>query len=92
MKKVEYTLEQSEERFRMIIENSIDLIALFDTEGRYTYVSPSHERILGYTSKDLIGKKLYYTIHPDDIPSLMVEEAKARKRRARYKKRISSKT
>lgn len=42
-------LMKSEERFRLIVENSSDLIQIIDRNGRFTYVSPSHERVLGFS-------------------------------------------
>jgi PAS domain S-box-containing protein len=43
----------SEERYRLIAENTIDLIALLDAQGRPTYLSPSHERVLGFPPEEL---------------------------------------
>ena len=40
-----------------LIEKSWDGIALVDADGRFLYVSPSVERILGYTPQELIGRR-----------------------------------
>jgi PAS domain S-box-containing protein len=48
-------LSVSERRFRALIEKSWDGLALVDAEGRFLYVSPSSERILGYKPEELIG-------------------------------------
>jgi PAS domain S-box-containing protein len=50
-------LSAGERRFRVLIEKSWDGIALVDADGRFLYVSPSVERILGYTPQELIGRK-----------------------------------
>ena len=56
----------SEERFRLIAENAQDLIALLDAEGRYVYLSPSCDRVLGYADGALVGTVASELIHPDD--------------------------
>ena len=40
-------LRQREKRFRALIENSLDVISLTDTEGGLLYTSPSVQRVLG---------------------------------------------
>ena len=56
----------SEARFRLIAENAQDLIALLDAEGRYLYLSPSCEPMLGYAKGALVGTVASELIHPDD--------------------------
>lgn len=55
-----------EARYRLIIENTNELISVTDLFSRYVYVSPSHKRILGYESTDLLGKPGLAFIHPND--------------------------
>ena len=50
-------LRQSEERFRSLAESTSDWIWELDTDGRYTYVSPNVEGIIGYKPEELIGRK-----------------------------------
>ncbi|PLS82597.1 MAG: hypothetical protein CYG60_24115 [Actinobacteria bacterium] len=69
-KSVERALRESEERFRLIAENANDLIAMTDLEGRYTYVSPSHEAILGYSAEALLGTSPLELVHSDDVAGL----------------------
>jgi PAS domain S-box-containing protein len=61
-------LQESEVRYRLISENTSDLIATttFDFNLIYTYISPSHKKVLGYEPEDLIGKSGFDFIHPDD--------------------------
>jgi PAS domain S-box-containing protein len=67
-------LRQSEERFRSVLDNSLDMIYSLNLQtGRYEYVSPASERILGYSPEEVIRHSLEETratIHPDDIQRL----------------------
>ena len=61
----ETVLAQSEARYRLISENSSDIIWIRDLEGRaFTYVSPSVERVLGYTPADFQQMPLEASIGP----------------------------
>ena len=63
-------LNESMERYKLLSSNSADLICLHDLEGNYEFISPSIERILGYTYQELLGKNHYSLIHEDDIEFL----------------------
>ena len=60
-------LRQREERFRSLVQNSSDMIAILDARGILEYVSPSSERILGYKPEELVGKNYFKYIHSEDI-------------------------
>ncbi len=60
-------LQRREEHFRSLIENALDLITIITEDGVIRYASPSHERVLGYSVKDLEGRNLLSLIHPDDV-------------------------
>ncbi len=68
-------LRRSEERFRALIENSSDMVALVGTDGIVTYASPSVRRILGFTTDDSIGHRLEEIVHPDDYQRISQEFA-----------------
>lgn len=70
-KKVDDKLKRTEERFRLLIENTVDLIAILDLDGTIKYVSPSHKRIVGYDEQDMLGKKAFEFVHPEDLPSVI---------------------
>ncbi|MBK7705369.1 MAG: EAL domain-containing protein [Acidobacteria bacterium] len=61
---------ESESHFRTLIENSSDIVMIFDLHGRITYQSPSVERILGYGQDSLVGEYGFSFIHPEDLPIL----------------------
>lgn len=59
-------LALSEERFRLLIENALDLVTVIKADGTIGYVGPSVERLLGYGREELAGKKLLDFVHPDE--------------------------
>src|SRR5579859_1646550 len=65
-RQAERALLDSERRFRALIENSSDGIALLDAQGQITYASPSSPHILGYDAGELVGHALVEVLHPDD--------------------------
>lgn len=66
-KKFEEELQDSEQRFKALIEKSSEAVSLTDPEGLIKYVSPSFTNVLGYEPEEVIGKKGFVLIHPDDI-------------------------
>ena len=66
-------LRSSEEHLRLIAENSSDLITISDTNGRFSYVSPSSLPMLGYRPEELIGVNGYEIVHPEDRESVRRE-------------------
>jgi PAS domain S-box-containing protein len=64
-KRAEVALQTSEQEFRLIAENSGDMIAVVDTSGRRLYNNPSYTRILGDAAQ-LAGSDSFQDIHPED--------------------------
>ncbi len=67
----------SEQRFKSLVQNGGDLLAILDTDGNYTYVSPTSKKILGYEPEFLTGKNAFDFIHPDDAEYIRDSLAKA---------------
>ncbi|MCH7628724.1 MAG: PAS domain S-box protein, partial [Proteobacteria bacterium] len=67
----EKALRERDERFRMMIENSTDVITILEAGGEIQYESPSLERIFGYEPNQLIGKNVFDYVHPDDRQRIM---------------------
>ena len=65
-RQAEEMVQRSEKRFRALIENSTDAVALLDTSGTILYASPSTKRILGYESEEFVGRNAFELMHPDD--------------------------
>ena len=65
-KENELEVEQSERRFKGLVQNGSDLITIMDYEGNNKYISPSSTKILGINPKELIPKNNFDIIHPND--------------------------
>ena len=66
-------LKRSEERFRSLLENALDLILVLGRDGRVKYVSPSTERVLGYPPEELTNDLFERLFHPDDAAAFTAE-------------------
>ena len=63
-------LQESEEKFRTIVETAPGLLQITDMEGNNIYVSPNCEKITGYTQEELIEEPRFW-VHEDDMPREM---------------------
>jgi PAS domain S-box-containing protein len=61
-----HDMAESEERFRIIAVNSIDIITVTDERGAWVYLSPSVTEMFGWTAGELIGRSGVEYVHPDD--------------------------
>jgi len=59
------SLEQSEDRYRNLIETTSDWIWECDSDGRYTYSSPRVKDLLGYLPEEIINKTLMDIVSPE---------------------------
>jgi len=71
-KQVKNKFAKSEELYRLIAENTNDVITLqdFNLKATFTYVSPSMKNATGYEPEELLGKSPFDFIHPDDRKKL----------------------
>ena len=78
----ETALKQNEAQYRLITENTRDLICLLDAQNKFLYASPSYELVLGYKPDELIGTDYFQLIHPDDAARARtaLEQARRQKR------------
>ncbi|TGK51604.1 PAS domain S-box protein [Leptospira kanakyensis] len=63
-------LVSSERRYRALVENGVDVIAILSAEGFAKYVSPSITKVLGYSEKEAMEMNLFDFLHPDDVPKI----------------------
>jgi PAS domain S-box-containing protein len=68
-KQAEEALRRSEESFRSLIENALDIITILDADGIIHYESQSVEKVLGYRPSELIGHNFFDYIHSEDRES-----------------------
>lgn len=59
-------LERSEKRFKALVQDGSDLIAILDIDANYIYVSPTSIKVLGIPPESFIGTNAFNYIHPDD--------------------------
>jgi PAS domain S-box-containing protein len=69
-KQAEAALQSSEEHFRSLIENALDIITVVDRDGKICYASPSCERVLGFEAVARFGRDALELVHPDDRDAL----------------------
>lgn len=69
-KQAEEAFRISEAKLSLITNNIIDMVSRSDSNLTYQYVSPSHKSILGYEPEDLLGKCIFYFMHPKDITAV----------------------
>jgi PAS domain S-box-containing protein len=66
-------LRDLSEKYRLIALHTSDLISFttFDVDPIFTFVSPSHKKILGFEADDLLGKSGLDFIHEDDKQNIL---------------------
>jgi PAS domain S-box-containing protein len=77
LKQTEEALKASESKYRIIAENTQDLIRVVDINNFIEYASPSHEKILGYSPKVYIGRPIFEMMHKEDYPRIKKQYADA---------------
>jgi PAS domain S-box-containing protein len=66
-KRIERTLQESEERFRLTFDEAPIGMALVTLDGRFIRVNRALCEIVGYSSGELTGLSFYAVTHPDDL-------------------------
>ena len=71
---------KSDRWLRSVVENSSEIVTIFDPDGTLRYANPAWQRVLGYVPEEAIGKMdLFDHVHPEDLPHVQeeIEEALA---------------
>jgi PAS domain S-box-containing protein len=69
-KQIELKLKHNEKRVKDITENAQEWIWEIDAAGKHTYTSPMVEKLLGYTTEEILQKYIYDLFHPEDREAL----------------------
>jgi PAS domain S-box-containing protein len=68
--RAEDILRENEERFRLLVEGSNELVVLLEPTGTVLYASPNHVTITGFTPEELAGSSFLEHVHPDDMTAV----------------------
>ncbi|HBF34640.1 TPA: hypothetical protein DDW35_08745 [Candidatus Sumerlaeota bacterium] len=66
LEEARHKLEESEAKYRMLIDNQTDLIVKADREGKFLFVSPSYCRMFGKTEAELLNKNFMPLVYEED--------------------------
>lgn len=67
IKTIQRGLNESESRFRTIVEKSHSAVIIIDENQKFIYANPKAQFLFGYDIDELIGMKLERVLHPDSI-------------------------
>ena len=66
-KLIQHQLRESERLHRYLVNTSPDVIYILDQDGHFTFINDRIETLLGYNSKELIGKHYSVLVHQNDM-------------------------
>lgn len=75
-KEAEEKIKTSEQRYKLIANNSLDVIWTMDLNGHFTYVSPSVTKLRGYTPEETIAQSMEEMIAPGSVALVLAEHKK----------------
>jgi len=65
-KRMENALKESEEKYRLLVENQTDMVVKFDPDGKVLFASPSYCEVLGRTEESILGNNFLPLVHQED--------------------------
>ncbi|MFC1544613.1 PAS domain S-box protein [Gemmatimonadota bacterium] len=69
-KQLEQAILKEKETYRELVENIDETIFSLDCTGKFTYISPAIEFLLGYTPDEVIGREFHGYLYEEDVPRL----------------------
>ncbi|MFH1196448.1 MAG: PAS domain S-box protein [bacterium] len=70
-KDAELALREKSEELERYFTHSLDLLCIADTDGYFRRLNPEWESTLGYSLKELEGRRFLDFVHPDDLESTL---------------------
>ncbi len=77
-RRAEEAQREGENRFRLLVHNSSDIVQVMDEHGIPSYISDPIRRILGYRPEERVGISCLDDVHPDDLPTVLAVLGAAR--------------
>jgi PAS domain S-box-containing protein len=68
---IEARLHREQEFVRRLVDGFPDVIAVLDPDGRFTFVSPRVEDMLGHSAKNVVGNVLWEQVHREDVAGII---------------------
>lgn len=73
---MQQALQNSEAHYRLMADNSADVIVRFDPAFAMEWVSNAVTRVLGWSPEDLVGRDGLEFVHPDDLEATVAGRAR----------------
>jgi PAS domain S-box-containing protein len=70
-KQAQEALQESEEKYRDLVENINDILYSIDEHGIITYIAPAIESLSSYAPSDIIGRSFFEFVYREDVPYMM---------------------